>query len=96
MEKGLESVEKKLRMPKEKCGMGVPSIYMYYLAFNARYPLTWGYCENNTTMPGSWEWTEKCVLKEYNKTISLKSLWYNPKFQAKSKNVRLQKQYISS
>uniref|UniRef100_A0A8C6WXR2 Reverse transcriptase domain-containing protein n=1 Tax=Neogobius melanostomus TaxID=47308 RepID=A0A8C6WXR2_9GOBI len=46
---------KKLTMPKGKCGLGVPSIYMYYLAFNVRYPLTWGYNEKNHRTPGSWE-----------------------------------------
>lgn len=59
---------------------------MYYLAFNARYPLTWGYREKNSEIPGSWKWLEKQALNEYNSAISLKSLWYCRKYQAKNKN----------
>lgn len=73
-------------MPKEKSGLGVPNIYIYYIAFNARYPLTWGYNEKNHKIPGSWEWLEKMVLGEFDSTISLKSLWYNPKYKAKIHN----------
>uniref|UniRef100_A0A665TEM0 Reverse transcriptase domain-containing protein n=1 Tax=Echeneis naucrates TaxID=173247 RepID=A0A665TEM0_ECHNA len=34
---------KKLSLPRDKGGLGIPDLYSYYLSFNARYSITWGY-----------------------------------------------------
>ena len=66
---------KKLVVPRSKGGLGVPDIFQYYLAYNARYPLTWAYLED--PIVSSWNWLEKNILADKN--ISIASLWYSPK-----------------
>lgn len=66
-----------MSMPKNKGVMCVPDMYLYYLAYNARFPIVWGYsvkyCE------GNWDWLEGQIIKEHNRHISLTSSWYCPK-----------------
>lgn len=63
--------QKKLSLPRDKGGLGIPDVYLYYLAFNARYSLTWGYRDR-----GSWDWLEDQLVKGKFKFTSLSSLWY--------------------
>ena len=63
-------------MPRDKGGLGIPDVYMYYLAFDARFPLMWGYQHNR--IQGSWEWLEEGIIRDKNTLISLSSLWYHP------------------
>ncbi len=74
--RSLELIEKKLSLPRDKGGLGIPNVYLYYLAFNARYSLIWGYKKSRDK--GSWDWLEEHLVKEKNKFVSLSSLWYTP------------------
>lgn len=46
--------QKKLSMPRDRGGLGIPDVYLYYIAFNARYPLIWGFKKDRKK--GSWDW----------------------------------------
>lgn len=48
--------QKKITKPRSSGGIGLPDIYQYYIAFNARYPLQWAY--GTERLIGSWEWLE--------------------------------------
>lgn len=74
---------KKLAMSRNKGGLGVPDVHLYYLAYNARFPLSWAYKDKNQYAVGSWEWLEERAISEYNKSISIMSLWYHPKYNSK-------------
>ena len=75
----------KLSMSRNKGGLGVPDIYLYYLAFNIRYPMLWAYHEHLEV--GSWLWLEQNIVKESTKDcISLSSLWYGTKLKTNIKN----------
>lgn len=75
---------KKLSSLRSQGGLGVPDISLYHLSYNARFPLSWGY--NDPVIRGSWQWLEKEVLMESNRTTSLASLWYHPKPPSKLDN----------
>ena len=77
---------KKLAMPINKGGLGVPDAHLYYLAYNARFPLLWACKDKNQYAVGSWGWLEERVICEYNRLISKTSLWYHPKYNAKIDN----------
>lgn len=66
-------------MPTSKGGLGVPNVYLYYLSYNARYPLACGY--TNGGIAGTWDWLEEEIVTEH-KSTSL-SPWYYPKFHCK-------------
>lgn len=68
---------KKLSMPRRTGGLGVPNLYLYYLSYNARFPIVWGY--GATPKKANWDWLEGQIITENNKSISLNSLWYSPK-----------------
>ena len=71
---------KKMSMLKSKGGLSVPDMYLYYLAYNARFPIVWGY--STKTCKPNWDWLEEQIIKDHNKHISLPSLWYCPKDMA--------------
>ena len=77
---------KKLSMPRNKGGLAVPDVYLYYLAYNVRFPLSWAYKNKNQYIEGSWEWLEERTISECNKSISISSLWYHPKYNDKIDN----------
>lgn len=78
----------KLMLDRNKGGLGLPDVYKYYNAFNARYPLTWAYKrEHNHT---AWENIEQDILLMNKCPLSLKSLWNFPKYQEYMKNPILQ------
>jgi len=68
---------KKLSMPRRTGGLGVPNLYLYYLSYNARFPIVWGY--GATLKKANWDSLEGQIITENNKSISLNSLWYSPK-----------------
>lgn len=74
----------KLYQPRDKGGLGIPDVYLYYLAFNAKYSLMWGYKTSRDS--GSWDWLEEYLVKEKNKSMSLSSLWYTPVLPKKTDN----------
>lgn len=69
--------QKKLNEPRSRGGIALPDIYQYYIAFNSRYPLQWGY--NTERKIGSWDWLEEKIISEHCKELTLSKLWYNPK-----------------
>ncbi len=67
---------KNLYMDRGLGGLGLPNVYKYYIAFNVRYPLKWGYgAESRDT---SWESIEQEVLDMQNDKLSLLGMWYTP------------------
>uniref|UniRef100_A0A665UXX1 Reverse transcriptase domain-containing protein n=1 Tax=Echeneis naucrates TaxID=173247 RepID=A0A665UXX1_ECHNA len=46
--------------------------------------------DKNQYAIGTWEWMEESVISEYNKTNSIKSLWYHPKYDIKINNVLIE------
>ncbi len=73
-------------MPRNKVGLALPDVHLYYLAYIMRFPLSWAYKNKNQYIEGSWEWLEERTISEYNKSISISSLWYHPKYNAKINN----------
>lgn len=68
---------KKFIQSRNKGEIGLPDLYLYYIAFNSIYPLKWAYSKLRET--GSWEWLEEKIVKEHNPDLSLATLWYSPK-----------------
>lgn len=63
-----------LCVDKEKGGLGLLNVYKYYIAFNSRYPLKWGYgFESRDT---KWESIEQEALDMLKDKVSLQGLWY--------------------
>uniref|UniRef100_A0A667XFI8 Reverse transcriptase domain-containing protein n=1 Tax=Myripristis murdjan TaxID=586833 RepID=A0A667XFI8_9TELE len=54
--------QKKLKNPRPSGGIGLPDIYQYYIAYNARYPLQWAYNRNREV--GSCEWLEEQLISK--------------------------------
>ncbi len=75
---------KKLSKLRSQGGLAVPDVFLYYLSYNARFPLSWGY--NNISTRGTWDWLERELIMENNRSISLSSLWYCPKSPPKLEN----------
>ena len=67
---------KNLYVDREKGGLGLPNMYKYYVAFNSRYPLKWGY--GSESRDTRWESIEQEILDGLNEGISLQGLWYAP------------------
>uniref|UniRef100_A0A8C6SDT3 Reverse transcriptase domain-containing protein n=1 Tax=Neogobius melanostomus TaxID=47308 RepID=A0A8C6SDT3_9GOBI len=75
---------KKLSLQRDQGGLGIPDIFNYYIAFNIRYGLIWGY--KKVREARSWDWLEEQLLNENNVAFSLSSLWYHPYLPAKLDN----------
>ena len=67
---------KNLYIDREKGGLGLPNVYKYYIAFNSRYPLKWGYGFNSRDT--RWESIEQEALDMVKDKVSLQGLWYSP------------------
>lgn len=75
---------KKLTRYRYRGGLGVPDIYLYYLPYNARYPLSWGYKNGGTI--GSWKWLEEKIVLAHN-SVTLPALWFYPRAKLKMENL---------
>ena len=75
---------KRLSRPSKRGGLGVPDVYSYYLAYNAKFPLLWAYTGQSEL--GSWKWVEEKILANQDKPFYLTALWYYPKTNLKIVN----------
>ena len=75
---------KRLTRPRKRGGLGVPDVYSYYLAYNARFPMLWAYTGQSEF--GSWKWVDENILANQDKSLSLTALWYYPKTNLKIGN----------
>lgn len=48
---------KTLSKLRSQGGLGVPDVFLYYLSYNVRFPLAWGY--NDIPTRGTWDWLER-------------------------------------
>ncbi len=56
-------------MLRSKGGLGVPDLYLYYLAYNTRFAIAWGYSAK--TWKPNWDWLEEQIIKDHNKCLFL-------------------------
>ncbi len=76
---------KKSFLPRNRGGLGIPDVYVYYLSYNGVYPLSWAY-KKRLADGGTWRWLEQKIISENCKDFSLTSLWYHPKNDKRIKN----------
>lgn len=65
---------KNLYIERDKGGLGLPNVYKYYIAFNSRYPLKWGY--GSESRDDGKLWNRRYY--ELKNKVTLQGLWYAP------------------
>lgn len=67
---------KNMYVDRELGGLDIPNVYKYYIAFNARYPLKWGYRVD--LRDTSWESIQQEALDMHKGKLSLQGMWCAP------------------
>ena len=80
---------KKLSISRKEGGLGIPDMYLYYLAYNGYYSLSSAY-EKKQAGIGDWRWLEQNIVAQNCKDVSLASLWYHPKYNKGINNPLIQ------